>query len=37
VIELATENMVQAIMDITVNQGIDPSAAAFVAAAGQGG
>ena len=25
VIELATENMVQAIMDITVNQGIDPT------------
>jgi N-methylhydantoinase A len=37
IIELATENMVQAIMDITVNQGIDPSHAAFVAGGGAGG
>jgi N-methylhydantoinase A len=37
VIELATENMVQAIMDITVNQGIDPATAAFVAGGGAGG
>jgi N-methylhydantoinase A len=37
VIELATENMVQAIMDITVNQGIDPTEAAFVAGGGAGG
>ena len=37
VIELATENMVQAIMDITVNQGIDPAAAAFVAGGGAAG
>jgi N-methylhydantoinase A len=37
VIELATENMVQAIMDITVNQGIDPAETAFVAGGGAGG
>jgi N-methylhydantoinase A len=37
VIELATENMVQAIMDITVNQGIDPTETAFVAGGGAGG
>ncbi len=37
VIELATENMVQAIMDITVNQGIDPMETAFVAGGGAGG
>jgi N-methylhydantoinase A len=35
--ELATEHMVQAIMDITVNQGIDPTAAAFVAGGGAAG
>ena len=34
---LATENMVQAIMDITVNQGIDPTDATFVAGGGAGG
>jgi N-methylhydantoinase A len=37
VIELATENMVQAIIDITVNQGIDPTETAFVAGGGAGG
>ena len=37
VIELATENMVQAIMDVTVNQGIDPTDAAYVAGGGAGG
>jgi N-methylhydantoinase A len=37
VIELATENMVQAIMDITVNQGVDPTETAFVAGGGAGG
>ncbi len=37
IIELATENMVQAIMDITVNQGIDPSHAALVAGGGAAG
>ena len=37
VFELATENMVQAIMDITVNQGIDPTETAFVAGGGAGG
>ena len=37
ILELATENMVQAIIDITVNQGIDPTAAAFVAGGGAGG
>lgn len=34
---LATEHMVQAIMDITVNQGIDPSEATFVAGGGAAG
>lgn len=37
IMELATEHMVQAIMDITVNQGIDPTAAAFVAGGGAAG
>jgi N-methylhydantoinase A len=37
VIELATENMVQSIMDITVNQGVDPTETAFVAGGGAGG
>lgn len=37
IIELATENMVQAIMNITVNQGIDPAAAMFVAGGGAAG
>lgn len=37
IVELATEHMVQAIMDITVNQGIDPTQAAFVAGGGAAG
>ncbi len=37
VMALATEHMVQAIMAITVNQGIDPTAATFVAGGGAGG
>jgi N-methylhydantoinase A len=37
ILELATEHMVQAILDITVNQGIDPSGAAFVAGGGAAG
>jgi N-methylhydantoinase A len=37
VMELATEHMVQAIMAITVNQGIDPGEATFVAGGGAGG
>ncbi len=37
ILELATEHMVQAIRDITVNQGIDPSGAAFVAGGGAAG
>lgn len=37
IIELATEHMVQAILDITVNQGIDPTEAAFVAGGGAAG
>ena len=37
IIELATEHMVQAILDITVNQGIDPREAAFVAGGGAAG
>jgi N-methylhydantoinase A len=37
IIELATENIVQAIMDITVNQGIDPARAAFIAGGGAAG
>lgn len=37
IMELATEHMVQAIMDITVNQGIDPTQAAFVAGGGAAG
>jgi N-methylhydantoinase A len=35
--ELATEHMVQAILDITVNQGIDPTDATFVAGGGAAG
>lgn len=34
---LATEHMVQAIMDITINQGIDPAKATFVAGGGAAG
>jgi len=37
VMDLATEHMVQAIMDITVNQGIDPTQAIFVAGGGAAG
>jgi N-methylhydantoinase A len=37
IMELATEHMVQAIMDITVNQGIDPRNAIFVAGGGAAG
>ena len=37
VVALATENMVQAIMDITVNQGIDPHKAVLVGGGGAAG
>lgn len=37
VLAVATEHMVQAIMDITVNQGIDTGSAAFVAGGGAAG
>jgi N-methylhydantoinase A len=37
ILELATEHMVQAILDITVNQGIDPAEADFVAGGGAAG
>ncbi len=37
VLELATENMVQAILDITVNQGIDPRGAVLVGGGGAAG
>ena len=37
IIELATENMVQAIADITVAQGIDPSSAVLVGGGGAAG
>ena len=37
VIELATENMVQAISDITINQGIDPAKATLVGGGGAAG
>ena len=37
IMSLATEHMVQAIMDITVHQGIDPSDAIFVAGGGAAG
>ena len=37
IMELATEHMVQAILDITVNQGIDPTQAVFVAGGGAAG
>ena len=37
ILELATEHMVQAILDITLNQGIDPATAAFVAGGGAAG
>lgn len=37
ILELATEHMVQAILDITVNQGVDPTEAVFVAGGGAAG
>ena len=37
IIELATENMVQAILDISVNQGIDPGAAILIGGGGAAG
>ncbi len=37
ILELANEHMVQAILDITLTQGIDPAAAAFVAGGGAAG
>jgi len=37
VVELVTENMVQAILDITVNQGIDPKGAVLVGGGGAAG
>jgi N-methylhydantoinase A len=37
IFELATEHMVQAILDITLNQGIDPTKAVFVAGGGAAG
>ncbi len=37
VVRIATENMVQAIMDITVNQGIDPRAAVLIGGGGAAG
>jgi N-methylhydantoinase A len=37
IMELATEHMVQAILDITVNRGLDPASAAFVGGGGGAG
>lgn len=37
VVRIATENMVQAIMDITVNQGIDPRGAVLIGGGGAAG
>ena len=37
IIEIATENMVQAIADITINQGIDPGKSALVGGGGAAG
>ncbi|MDO8732738.1 MAG: hydantoinase/oxoprolinase family protein [Actinomycetota bacterium] len=37
IIQLATENMVQAILDISVNQGIDPSSAILIGGGGAAG
>jgi N-methylhydantoinase A len=37
ILELANENMVQAILDVTLSQGIDPASAAFVAGGGAAG
>ena len=37
IVKIATENMVQAIMDITINQGIDPSGAVLIGGGGAAG
>ena len=37
IIQIATENMVQAIVDITVNQGIDPNSAVLIGGGGAAG
>jgi N-methylhydantoinase A len=37
IVDVATENMVQAITDITVNQGIDPAAAVLIGGGGAAG
>ena len=37
ILELANEHMVQAILDVTLSQGIDPASAAFVAGGGAAG
>ncbi|WP_416899131.1 MAG: hydantoinase/oxoprolinase family protein [Minwuia sp.] len=37
IVQVATENMVQAIMDITVNQGIDPAKAVLIGGGGAAG
>jgi N-methylhydantoinase A len=37
ILELANEHMVQAILDVTLGQGIDPTSAAFVAGGGAAG
>lgn len=37
IVQVATENMVQAIMDITVNQGIDPADAVLIGGGGAAG
>lgn len=37
IVEVATENMVQAIMEITVNQGIDPARAVLIGGGGAAG
>ncbi len=37
IVKIATENMVQAIMDITVNQGIDPQEAVLIGGGGAAG
>lgn len=37
IVQIATENMVQAIMDITINQGIDPAKAVLIGGGGAAG
>lgn len=37
IVKIATENMVQAIMDITINQGIDPAGAVLIGGGGAAG